>query len=102
MRNKLLVAAAAASPSACRAGRQDMVPTPGPTPPPSGTPVPTPGWTPAPTRPPDGAPSLRKGLPKTPSSMEPELTPTPGGEPPPPPADAGSRIAPTPQALGDR
>lgn len=78
MRNKLLVLAAAGlAVAALGAPAQDMVPTPGPTPPPSGTPVPTPGWTPAPTRTPDAAPPMKKGLPKTPNSMDPELTPTP-------------------------
>ena len=75
MRNKLLVAAAVAlAMSVLDAPAQDMVPTPGPTPPPSGTPVPTPGWTPAPTRTPDGAPSMRKGLPRTPAPRVPSAT----------------------------
>lgn len=108
MKKKLLFAAAAAFAVAMfDAAGQDMVPTPGPTPPPSGTPVPTPGWTPAPTRTPDGAPSLRRGLPRTPASLDPERTPAPGGEPERTPAPGvtptgAATITPTPGADAER
>ena len=79
MRKKVLVVAAALALAGFSALAQDIVPTPGATPRPSVTPAPTPGWTPAPTPPPPpDAPPIKKGLPRTPGSLEPPLTPTPG------------------------
>jgi hypothetical protein len=103
MRKDLLtVAAAVLAGAALGALAQDMVPTPGATPPPSATPAPTPGWTPGPTRTPGAPPTGKSGMRRTPGSLDPARTPTPGGPVPDRTPDPGTppsgiaTITPTP------
>ena len=85
MKNILLIAVAVFAGAAIGAFAQDVAPTPGPTPPSSMTPAPTPygtpssSVTPAPT--PYGTPG-RRSMRRTPGSLDPMRTPTPGGAAP--------------------